>query len=199
MRLMRKLLPARALNYADFAWWKLRGSPPRTPHLVKQRTVTEYAQRYGLRVLVETGTYRGDMVAAMRNKVDEIYSIEFDPSLAAAAAQNFSRWPNIHILQGDSEVRIPEVLKQLTQPALFWLDAGYYGWAGERHTRDRLDSELNAILRDAQPHIVLIDDAQGFNGQNGAPTREEFQSQIEASFPQRRVDVGRQIFRIVPR
>ena len=69
---MRRLLTARALNYADFLWWKLRGSPARTPHLVKQRTVAEYAERYGLRVLVETGTYHGDMVAAMRKRFDEI-------------------------------------------------------------------------------------------------------------------------------
>src|SRR5947209_2730749 len=192
MRFIRKLLqrtswtaPAQALNCADYAWWKLRGSPARTPHLLKQRTVAEYAQRYGLRVLVETGTYHGDMVAAMRHRFDEIYSIEFDPELAAVAARNFARWPHVHILQGNSEVRVPEVLRQLTQPALFWLDAGYYGWAGEQHSRDRLDAELRAILSDAKPHIVLIDDAQGFNGQQGAPTLAEFRRQLDADFPPR--------------
>ena len=90
------------------------------------------------------------------------------------------------------------MLKQLTQPALFWLDAGYYGWAGKQHTRDRLDTELNAILSDPKPHIVLIEDAQGFDGQNGAPTLEEFRQQIETALSQRRVEVERQIIRIVP-
>src|SRR5438270_10456246 len=109
MRLVRKLLPAKALNYADFLWWKLRGSPPRTTHLVKQRTVTEYAQRYGLRTLVETGTYYGDMVAAMRKRFGQIYSIEFDPELAGAAARKFGRCPHIQILRGDSQVLVPSL------------------------------------------------------------------------------------------
>ena len=199
MRHKRKLLPARALNYADFAWWKLRGSPQRTPHLLKQRTVAEYAERYGLRVLVETGTYHGDMVAAMRHRFDEIYSIEFDPALAAATARKFGPFAHVHILRGNSEVLVPEVLHHLTQSALFWLDAGYYGWAGEQHTRDRLDIELNAILSDPKPHIVLIDDAQGFNGQNGAPTIEQFRREIEAHFPERQVEVECQIIRITSR
>jgi len=206
VRFVRKLLqrtpstaPAQALNYADFVYWKLRGSPPRTPHVVKQRVVAEYGRRYGLDVLVETGTYHGDMVGAMKRRFDQIYSIEFDPELAAVAARKFAGWPHIHILQGDSQTRIAEVLGKLTQPALFWLDAGYYGWAGEHHTRDRLDRELDAILRDSKPHIVLIDDAQGFNGQNGAPTLAEFTGQIETSFPQRAVQVERRIIRIIPR
>ena len=40
--------------------------PPRSPHLLKQKTVLEYARRYNLKTLIETGTYYGEMVAAMR-------------------------------------------------------------------------------------------------------------------------------------
>src|ERR1051326_2569108 len=56
-------------HYPDYWYWKLRGEPIRSPHLLKQRTVREYAQRYGLRVLVETGTYYGEMVAAMQKSL----------------------------------------------------------------------------------------------------------------------------------
>jgi len=56
-------------HYPDYWYWKLRGEPIRSPHLLKQRTVREYAQRYGLRVLVETGTYYGEMVDAMRSRL----------------------------------------------------------------------------------------------------------------------------------
>ena len=34
--------------------------PP--PHFVKQKVLRDYASRYNLRVLVETGTYYGDMI-----------------------------------------------------------------------------------------------------------------------------------------
>jgi hypothetical protein len=50
-------------HYPDYWYWQLRGRPIRSPHLLKQRTVRQYADRYGLRVLVETGTYYGEMVA----------------------------------------------------------------------------------------------------------------------------------------
>jgi len=206
MRIIRKVLvrsnthlPAQFLNYADFLWWKARGSPPRTPHLIKQRTVAEYGERYGLHTLVETGTYYGDMVGAMRSRFAEIFSIESDPELAAHAARRFGPYPHIHIVRGDSQVLVPSLVLHLTEPALFWLDAGYYGWAGEQRTRERLDIELKAILSDTKPHIVLIDDAQGFNGLNAAPTVGEFSRQIETSFPQRNVEVAQQIIRITLR
>ena len=77
-------------HYPDYWYWKLRGEPIRSPHLLKQRTVREYAQRYGLRVLVETGTYYGEMVAAMKNRFAEIHSVEFDSALAERAAKKFS-------------------------------------------------------------------------------------------------------------
>ena len=99
-------------HYPDYWYWKLRGEPIRSPHLLKQRTVREYAQRYGLRVLVETGTYYGEMVAAMKNRFAEIHSVEFDSALAQRAAKKFSRWPHVHIHEGDSQKVVPEVLQK---------------------------------------------------------------------------------------
>jgi len=184
-------------HYPDYWYWKLRGEPVRSPHLVKQRTVREYAGRYHLRVLVETGTYYGEMVAAMRRDFDQIYSVEYVPELADRAQKKFSRWPHIHILQGDSQRVIPELLKSLDRPALFWLDAGYYGWAGLQGDRQRLTTELEAILEHPVPgHIILMDDARGLNGQNGAPTVAELKDRIERKFSGRKVEVKHDILRI---
>jgi predicted O-methyltransferase YrrM len=208
MKSLRKLLQRtpfygvyKALgHYPDYWYWKLRGEPIRSPHLLKQRTVRDYAQRYGLRVLVETGTYYGEMVAAMKDRFAEIYSVEFDSQLAARAAKKFSRRPNIHILAGDSQKMVPELLQSLKEPALFWLDAGYYGWAGLQGDKQRLTSELEAILRHSVPnHVILMDDARGLNGQNGAPTVEQLKQRIEAEFPGRNVEVKYDILRITPR
>jgi hypothetical protein len=186
-------------HYPDYWYWKLRGEPIRSPHLLKQRTVRDYAQRYGLRVLVETGTYYGEMVVAMKNRFNEIYSVEFDSQLAQRAAKKFSRWPHLHILEGDSQKVVPELLKSLQQPTLFWLDAGYYGWAGLHGNEQRLTSELEAILSHSiQKHVVLMDDARGLNGQNGSPTVPELKKRIEAEFPGRSFEVKYDILRIVP-
>ncbi len=186
-------------HYPDFWYWKLRGEPIRSPHLLKQRTVREYAQRYDLHVLVETGTYYGEMVAAMKARFAEIYSVEFDSQLAQRAAKKFARWPHIHILEGDSQQLLPDLLKRLRPPALFWLDAGYYGWAGLQGDKQRLTSEFEAILgHTIKEHVILMDDARGLNGENGAPTVPQLKQRIEAEFPGRMVEVKHDILRITP-
>jgi hypothetical protein len=207
LRALRKLLQRTPFygvykslgHYPDYWYWKLRGEPVRSPHLVKQFAVREYAQRYSLRILVETGTYYGEMVAAMKSCFDEIYSVEYDPSLARRAQMKFARQPHIHILQGDSQRVVPELLKSLQQPALFWLDAGYYGWAGLQGDKQRLTTELEAILEHAIiGHVILMDDARGLNGQNGAPTVEQLKQRIADKFPGRDVEVKHDILRITP-
>src|SRR5436305_3124610 len=183
-------------HYPDYWYWKLRGEPVRSPHLLKQRMVGEYAQKYDLHTLVETGTYYGEMVAAMKDRFSRIYSVEYDHQLAQRAIKKFSRYSHIQILEGDSQQVIPELLQSLSAPALFWLDAGYYGWAGLQGNKQRLTTELEAILRHPVQHVILMDDARGLNGQNGAPTVAELKQRIVSEFPGRLVEVKYDILRI---
>jgi hypothetical protein len=186
-------------HYPDYWYWKLRGKPPRIPHLLKQKTVREYAERFGLKILIETGTYYGEMVSAMKGRFERIYSIEFDATLGESATHRFANDPRIKILQGDSKNLIPEILKTLKEPALFWLDAGYYGWADRQIDQIRLSIELEAILRHAaKGHVILMDDADGLNGKNGAPTVVDITHRVESEFPGHKVEVAYNILRITP-
>lgn len=207
-RLIRRLLGDTALypklkslgHYPDYYWWVLRGQPERSPHLIKQRTVTEYAERYRLRTLVETGTYYGEMVDAMLHRFGRIYSIEFDSQLAGLARRRFEPYTHVRVLQGDSQRLIPEVLLELTEPCLFWLDAGYYGFGDQKSNSGRLDAELTAILSHRIPnHVILLDDARGLTGQNGTLTAAELTQQIERQFPHRKAQVSQDILQITPR
>ena len=186
-------------HYPDYWYWIARGRPARSPHLLKQKTVREYGEKFGLKTLVETGTYYGEMVAAMKHRFDQIYSIEYVPELAERAVKKFAGWPHIRIFSGDSRLRMPEVLALLNRPALFWLDAGYYGWIGERGDEQRLSAELEMILGHRYPHIVLLDDARGLTGQGGIPSVAEVKQHIEAKFPTRVVAVEHDILRITLR
>jgi len=186
-------------HYPDYLYWQLRGKPARSPHLLKQRTVREYREMYGLLVLIETGTYYGEMISAVKNSFDRIYSVEFDPALAQRAARIFARDPKVQILEGDSQVVLPALLKSLAQPALFWLDAGYYGWAGVESDKRRLSVEIEAILRHpVKGHVILMDDAHGLDGKSGALTVPGLKSRIESEFPGHRVGVEYDILRITP-
>jgi hypothetical protein len=186
----------------DYLWWIVRGKPVRSPHLLKQMTVAEHGRRYQLRTLVETGTYYGEMIAPMRKCFDRIYSIELNPELAESTRQRYAHDPSITVLQGDSQVLVPQVVAQLDKPALFWLDAWYYGYGENKNKGDltRLLTELRAILSSPiKEHIVLIDDARTFFGTKDKFTAAELVAWIENTFPERKAEIARDIFRITRR
>ncbi len=186
-------------HYPDYWYWILRGRPSRSPHLLKQKVVREYGEKFGLRTLVETGTYYGEMVAAMKNRFDQIYSIEFVAALADRAKRKFAGNSHIRIFRGDSRVVIPDVLALLQGPALFWLDAGYYGWVGVRTNEQRLSAELEMILSHPYRHVILLDDARGLTGKDGIPSVEDVKAYVESTFLERSVEVKYDIMRITLR
>lgn len=149
--------------------------------------------------MVETGTYYGEMVAAMKKRFDQICSIEYVPALAERAKRKFARDRHVRIFCGDSRVVMPEVLALLKNPALFWLDAGYYGWVGIRTNEQRLSAELEMILSHPYPHMILLDDARGLTGQDGIPSVDDVKTYVESKFPQRLVEVKYDIMRITLR
>jgi hypothetical protein len=188
-------------HYPDYWYWILRGRPSRSPHLLKQKVVREYGEKFGLKTLVETGTYYGEMVAAMKGCFARIYSIECVPALAERSTRKFARNERVRIFCGDSRVIMPEVLALLKAPALFWLDAGYYGWVGIRtkNNEQRLSAELEMILSHPYPHMILLDDARGLTGRDGIPSVGDVKAYVESKFPQRSVEVKFDIMRITLR
>ena len=186
-------------HYPDYWYWILRGRPSRSPHLLKQKVVREYGEKFGLNTLVETGTYYGEMVAAMKSRFDRVYSIECVPALAERATRKFARDEHVRIFCGDSRVVMPEVLALLKGPALFWLDAGYYGWVGKQGDQQRLTAELEMILSHPYSHMILLDDARGLTGRDGIPSVGDVKAYVESKFPQRSVAVEFDIMRITLR
>jgi len=77
-------------------------------------------------VLIETGTYKGDGVrAALDAGFDTVYSIELDDSLFLDAKNAFADDRRVHIVHGDSAVRLSEILDALPERSdvTLWLDA----------------------------------------------------------------------------
>ena len=106
--------------------WRRTQKPP-APLEVKAQIIREYASRHGLRIFIETGTFFGDMLAALRDDFDQLITIELDAGLAARATGRFASDSKITIIQGDSARALPAVLATLDQPALFWLDGHFSG------------------------------------------------------------------------
>ena len=143
-----------------------------TPHAVKVETVLGAARRHGLRVLIETGTFEGEMARKCRHAFRSIVTIELDEALAHAAIQRLAPYKNVRVVQGDSGARLPEILAQIQEPALFWLDGHYSGTGTARGDQETpLEEELHAIARHGERHVVLIDDAR-LLGTGDYPTKD---------------------------
>ncbi len=180
--------------WPDYYFWRLRGSPlRRVPHLVKQRTLQAYARRYGLRQMVETGTHMGQMLRNMLPLMDDIYSIELNPSSYQRARRRFGATPKVHLIQGDSATELGRLLPSIRRPCLFWLDAHNF----EIETPIR--QELEALAANFVPgHVVLIDDSKWFDGRNQYPTREWMEEFVRSHFAGYHLEDAMHMFRITP-
>ena len=192
MRSLRRLLLV--------IWWRLSGRPAPPPHLVKQRIIIAYARRFGLTTLVESGTYLGDMVADVRPRFARIYSIELARDLADRARARFAGDNAVVILCGDSAQVLPPLLKQIHKPCLFWLDGHYSGGItalGNGITP--IARELEAILDDSVTnHVILIDDARLFNGEDGYPRLEDIRELVRQRGPAASFEVEDDVIRVCP-
>jgi hypothetical protein len=170
------------------------------PPIVKQRIVKEYQDRFDLRTVIETGTFTGEMVEALRARSTRIVSIELAPDLHARAVQRFASARNVRLLQGDSVQLLPRVADETTGPALFWLDGHYAGagTAGSGHSP--LMHEVRALLaRAPRGDVVLIDDARDLTGADGYPSVEELCATIRRSRPNADLTVRDDIIRWIDR
>jgi hypothetical protein len=180
--------------------WKRKGMPAPPPHLIKQKILKEYARKYGLKVLVETGTYYGDMVHAMRNEFDLIYSIELSRDLHEKAKTRFEGLKHIVLIQGDSGQELAKVIRQLDQPALFWLDGHYSaGVTAKGNKTTPIFEELDHIMNSAvRSHVLIIDDARCFGHHPEYPNMNELMDYIHLKAPDAHIEVKDDSIRIVP-
>ena len=160
--------------------WLRNGRPIPPPHIVKQMAVKEYAERFGLRIFVETGTLYGDMLSAVESFFDEIYSIELGQELFERARKRFARKGHITILQGDSADVLPALLARIKRPCLFWLDGHWSAGITARGAKNTpIREEICHILpHSVRGHVILIDDARCFTGLDDYPTLEQLREKM---------------------
>lgn len=169
-RFMDNILEKRSIDV-----WIKEGERLPVPHAVKRKILRGIVVKNRIKTFVETGTYKGYMIDAVKNIIPEIYSIEIDNFLANKAAERFKRFKNISIINGDSSKEITEIITKLENPTLFWLDAHFSGGITGKGDEDSpLKRELK-LIKEKTPagSIVAIDDIGDCNGQNGYPSLEE--------------------------
>lgn len=187
------LEPLRNLHEAGRAYSRLR------VHAKKQAVLQAYRRQFKLNTLIETGTYRGDMVEAMRRHFARVHSIELGDALYDTAVARFADAPNVSLHHGDSGEILTALLPSLTGPALFWLDAHYSrGDTARGALETPIENELLKIFKDSNAHVILIDDARCFDGTHDYPTIEGIRVLVAAQNGRYSMNVAQDIIRITP-
>ena len=181
--------------------WERAGRPMPPPHQVKQLAIENFASKYGCKILVETGTYLGDMMQAQKGNFEKLYSIELSRELWERAVNRFRKDPNVEIVNGDSGKVLFSLVPTFQQPVLFWLDGHYSGGITAKGETDcPVYLELDAIFTHGAPrHVILIDDARLFNGTNDYPTMIQLEEWLNRKNSNYQLEVKDDLIRIFPR
>lgn len=180
--------------------WIRGGKLGPAPYLVKQATLKHYANQYRLHILVETGTYYGDMIDAMKDQFDQIYSIELGQRFYEKAKQRFKSVSHVELILGDSGKELRKVLRKIgAEPALFWLDGHYLPGSARGDQDTPIYEELDQIF-DApnSRHVIIIDDARCFGSDPAYPTMTALEAYILAKRSNVCITVQDDMIRIIP-
>ena len=139
------------------------------PTVERERTVRQIAKIFDLQILIEGGTFQGAMIEATQDIFRKIISIEIGQELVQKAQTKFAAQKHVEILHGDTTAVLPNTLKGIDKPCLFWLDSHYV--PNSVFSRGKSDcpllQELDIILKHkVKDHVILIDDARCFIGPN---------------------------------
>jgi hypothetical protein len=188
------------INHEEaLADWEKNGRPVPPPHIVKQRTIEEFTKKFHTAILVETGTFLGEMVEAQRGNFQKIYSIELSEKLFLKAKKRFRDHPHIKILYGDSGIVLSKVMPEIEKPALFWLDGHYSEGITAKGTKNcPVPEELEIILKSPLPHVILIDDARLFNGTNDYPTVGQIEEIVRSNNRRYFIETKNDIIQLTP-
>ncbi len=196
-KFLSPFIPKPWIRYILIKKWEKEGKPVPPPHVLKQATIISFQKQFGINLLVETGTYLGDMIAALKNHFTKLISIELSQELHHAALKRFKKDKHVTLVYGDSGVALQDLVTKINEPAIFWLDGHYSGGiTAMGKTVCPIFEELKAIFKSGYHHILLIDDARLFDGTNDYPTLEQLISFIKSKKSNSKITVMNDIIRV---
>lgn len=136
------------------------------------------------RTYVETGSYRGFMIENVIDEYESIHSIELSTKWYAYCVFKFQNYKHVKLHLGDSKHLLPEVLKDIREPAVIFLEAHYSGGTTARRDTDTpLLDELEIVRERTYDDIIIIDDISFLGAKGGAePTKPITDNNIWPSF-----------------
>lgn len=121
-------------------------------------------KEYGIKTIIETGTYKGDTTLVLADMVENVITVELSDTYFNENKERFSGIKNIHAVEGNSV----DLLKSINPTnALVFLDAHWNDYCP-------LLDELKAISNWTEKPVIVIHDFKvpdhpelGFDSYNG--------------------------------
>ena len=181
------------------AEWEEKGRHLPVSNLLKQQVLREFQKKYAIKTFVETGTYLGDTLFALSDDFEKLYSIELSTHFYELARKRFKKIGQVQLLQGDSGIVLKALVPKLDGPAIFWLDGHYSGGITAKGEKEcPVYEELDSIFSSPFEHLIFIDDARLFIGQNDYPTIEEMRNFVNLKKPSYQFSVAHDCIRLLP-
>lgn len=112
---------------------------------------------------VETGTHIGTTIFAMQSYFNKLYTVELTKSCVDWCIEQ-NKNENTKFYNGSSESILPEIIKELDGPTIFFLDAHYSGGdTSHGNVICPIYEELEIIMKLKHKCIIIIDDFRDFN------------------------------------
>ena len=163
---------------------------------VKFEVIHSLQKKYNIDILVETGTYLGEMVYAQLNHFKEIYSIELNESLYQKAVKRFQTYPQVKLIQGDSGKELIHLTRKIKKRAIFYLDGHFSKGETSKGEKDTpILEEMQAIFQSQiENHILVIDDARLFGAEKHYPTFKELVHFLLKYKPKSKISLKKDMF-----
>jgi hypothetical protein len=179
--------------------WEEKGKPLPVSNFSKQEVLRTFQKKYQVKILVETGTYLGDTLYTLSSDFQRLYSIELSTHYYQLAKRRFKNFSQIQLLQGDSGAVLKELVPTLDAPAIFWLDGHYSGGLTAKGEKEcPVFEELSSIFSSPFSHLIFIDDARLFIGENDYPTIERLKHFTQLNKPDYQFYIENDCIRLIP-
>jgi hypothetical protein len=157
-----------------FPSWYFSNTKGTSPdnHFYKRKRILNIREKYGYTKLIETGTFYGQMISALKGSFDNIYSVELAEYFYLMNSESFKNNNKIKIYKGDSGTKLSEMITDAGDNIIFWLDGHFSGGnTAMGEITSPIIAELEIIKnKNLKNTCILIDDLRLFNGTDGYPT-----------------------------
>ncbi len=147
-------------------------------HLHKVNRLKKIGKRYKCQTVIETGTFYGQTVNALRNTFDKVMSVEVYAPLYEYNEKQFSGIDNVKIFFGSSSQHLKDMLAQAEGKVLYWLDGHYSGQGTGMDAIECPIIEELTLIRSSNrtDDCILIDDKRLFGRDKDYPSLEQVRS-----------------------